>query len=69
MRRGYVLPGAAAIAAVVLAVVVVLVLRLRTELADAVPRTESTIPDAAEEPTPDPAAARPRSSSSIVSGQ
>ncbi len=58
MRRGQVLPGAAAIAAVVLTVVVVLVLRLRTELADAVPRT-STIPEAAEEPTREPAAADP----------
>lgn len=59
MRRGQVLPGAIAITAVVLAFVVVLVLPLRTELADAVPRTESTIPDAAEEPTPDPAAVDP----------
>lgn len=49
MRRGYVLHGAAAIAAVVLAVVVVFVLRLRTELAEAVPRTASTIEDSAEE--------------------
>ena len=56
MRRGFVLHGAAAIAAVVLAAVVVLVLRLRTELADAVPRTESTIADAvAEEAAGEPA--------------
>ena len=59
MRRGQVLPGAAAIAAVVLGIVVVLVLRLRTELADAVPRLESTIADTAEEPTRDPPDADP----------
>jgi hypothetical protein len=57
MRRGYVLHGAAAVAAAVLAAVVVLVLRVRTELADAVPRTESTIADAvAEAATAAPAA-------------
>ncbi len=55
MRRGYVLHGAAAIAAVVLAAVVVLVFRLRTELADAVPRAESTIADAVVEAPAAPA--------------
>ncbi len=55
MRRGYVLHGAAAIAAIVLAAVVVLVFRLRTELADAVPRTESTIADAGVEAAAAPA--------------
>ena len=59
MRRGPVLPAAAAIAAVVLAIVVVFVLRLRTELVDAVPRTESSITAAAEEPAIDPVAEDP----------
>jgi hypothetical protein len=43
MRRGYALHGAAAVAAIILATVVALVLRVRTELADSVPRVESTI--------------------------
>jgi hypothetical protein len=55
MRRGWVLLGAAAVAAAVLVAAVVLVLRLRTDLADAVPRTESTIADATEEAAGSPA--------------
>jgi hypothetical protein len=66
MRRGYVLHGAAAVAAVVLAVVVALVLRLRTELAEAVPRTASTIADAAEEAASHPAGGD--ASSSVADG-